>query len=148
MFTSRFAQSGFSLLELMVVLGILSFLVASVGPMYGQVRSKATLDAATSTVADLARLAQVRAASSKNDTSWGLALSGTTLVVFSGSSFASRDQGLDLRESLPSGVSVSGLTEVVFAKLSGAPTAATSIVLSNVGGSKQVDVSAKGAVYY
>lgn len=67
--------------------------------------------------------AHLYALSGKADTAWGITQQGSTLVLFAGNAYAERSPEWDEVWDLPQGVTVSGLGEIMFEKITGATVA-------------------------
>ena len=141
------AQAGFSIVELLVVIGIFVLFAIVSDSLYGTFKSHSSLEIATSSLVEAARHAQSNAQFSKADASWGIEISPNTLVIFKGQTYAARDTGSDQSLSFPAGVSASGASEFVFAKVSGLTSVGTT-TLTNTYGSKDIFINAKGTITY
>ena len=138
---------GFTVIELLLVMAIF-FIIAGFAPtFYGRFLSQDAVSETADRVAGALRNAQGYSLAGKGSLPWGVTLSGGALVLFQGSSFATRNAALDRRVAVPSSVSVSGLNETVFARVSGMPTAPLAISLTtSSGASRTVTMNALGVV--
>jgi len=136
---------GFTIIELILVVSIISILAvvtSSVGSSF-LVRN-ATKNVTQQLISDL-RIAQLNSVSGKGDSSWGVKVGSNQLILFKGSSFASRDQSLDEVASIPSSININD-SEVVFQKLVGDSLPTTITVANNVGESINISVNEAGSV--
>jgi prepilin-type N-terminal cleavage/methylation domain-containing protein len=141
-------QLGFSLLEVIFVLAVLALFAAVIGPIYRAVETKNNLDIAVASVVEGLRRAQAEAQNGRADTTWGLNITSGSETVFAGSSFASRQTTYDETLSLPGATTVSGLTQIIFNKISGLPQSTGTTTLANGFGSRQIFINAAGTLSY
>jgi prepilin-type N-terminal cleavage/methylation domain-containing protein len=140
-------SQGFSMLEMLLSVGIISILAGLSLPIYLSFQTRNDLFITAESTADVLRRAQVYARGSKDDSQWGVEIQSSGVTLFKGTSFASRDTSYDETIAISSGVS--GLTEVLFAKLTGAPSTTGNITFtSNANETKTVTINAKGMVSY
>lgn len=143
MFFGFFKKSsyGFTLAEVVLVVFILALLSAIVLTNYPVLKKSIDLNATLQEMAAVFRLAQSRAASSENNSDYGVYFNDTVSPVkytlFKGSSYATRTVSADQNYYFPSKrivifsmtMTPSGSKEVVFSKLTGVPTKYGSIML-------------------
>lgn len=131
-------RPGFSLTELLVIIGILLTLTAMSVPLLTQylVRSDLSL-AAQLTRQGLAR-ARLLSRAGERGSSWGYAGSG---VVFLGTSYADRDPAHDELFLLPASVTVSGLSTVSFQQITGLPSQTGEFILTSYSVVRRVSVT-------
>ncbi len=147
-FQARYNTQGFSLIEVMVVVGLLALFAGAVGPVYRTVQTKTNLDIAVAGVASAYRRAQAASQSGNADANWGVKFFTTHTVVFAGNSYAVRQASYDEKLDFPDDTTVSGNTEVVFTKFTGLPQATGTTTVTNSFGSKNLIVNAQGTVTY
>ena len=140
---------GFTLIELLIVLAIAGLLVASAEPTYHAfVQQTGVLDTSTVYVQTLRR-AQILAQSGRGDSSWGVRIATTTIVLFKGTSYATRDARYDDVYTVNTPVAVSGISEIDFASFSGTPNLfGTTTITSTNTQLITITVNAKGFVTY
>ncbi len=140
-------QKGFTIIELILVISILSILVvlySSVGTSF-LVRNN-TVNIVNQFASDL-RIAQLNSLSSKRDSAWGVRVQNNQIILFTGNNFATRDQTYDEIVSYPGTISISpNNSEVNFAKLSGDTTLATYTVTNNIGETSTIKINQLGRV--
>lgn len=144
---SQAKYNGFTLVEIVLVLGIFAILSTVSFSTYTQFRGRENLETATMSIVEALRHAQANAQSGKADSVWGVSI-GSTVTLFKGTSFSGRDISYDQVVGLSSGVSVSGLSEITFAKVTGSPMTTGTTTLSNSFGSKNIYTNAKGTLTY
>lgn len=139
---------GFTLVEILVVIAIIGLLVSISTVGFSTFRAHENLKIGQSGVLEGVRRAQSSARDGKGDSAWGVGLTSNSITVFKGTSYAGRDTAFDQPLSMPSGVVLSGLTELVFAKLSGTTANAGTITLTNRYGTSNIIINAKGTLSY
>ena len=139
---------GFSIVELIVVLGIFSIIFSISASVYSSFKAHSNLEMAANGTVEAVRFAESSAQSGKGDSKWGVKIFSNKVVVFSGDSYAGRDQSLDQVLNFSGGITASGLSEVVFEKLTGVTSMTGTINLTNNTESKNINVNEKGTVTY
>lgn len=137
---------GFTLLELLLVVGtaiIIGALTVPVGVRFFQTQS---LDESVSTLLSNLRRAEAQAMFQKNDSAFGIKFLTNSYVLFQGNSYVARIQSEDESFSLAGGVAVSGIEEVVFAKLTGVPNATGTPTITSGGDSRMLNINAQGKI--
>ena len=123
-------RAGFTLIELLLVVAIVSILGVS-GSAIGQ-RFLVTnyLENKTNELASILITAQLNSMSGKENSQWGVSVSGNQMTLFKGDSFATRDSSFDMSFSIPNSISVTS-DEVVFSRVVGEPDAVATYTLSS-----------------
>ncbi len=147
---SRFSNNklGFTLLELLLTIGLMGALAGISLPIYRNLMKKNDLDIAATTVALSLRRAQLLSQAVDGDTTWGVKIQSGSIVVFKGTTYAARDTAYDESFDLQSSISPSGTTEYVFSKFSGNLSATATATLSSESDSRNITVTTKGRVSY
>lgn len=144
-------SKAFTLVETLVVIGILLTLALLVIPIIDDLQSEVGFDNNAQEVISVLRLARSKTLSSEGPAQWGVYFATSDLphryILFQGENYASRDVSLDQTHTLPknvrfSDVSFQGGKEVVFNRLTGttALPGGLSIFLAK-------DVSKKNSIY-
>jgi prepilin-type N-terminal cleavage/methylation domain-containing protein len=142
-------EHGFTLIEMLLSVGIIALLAGMSLPLYQSFDTRNELDISTQSLASALRRAQVYARGANDDSQWGVHIQSGTITLFKGAVWASRDVAYDEVTSVSPSTAVSGLGEVLFAKLSGAPNTTGSVTLTNVNDEiRTVTINAKGMVAY
>lgn len=147
MIGKRNTKSGFSLLEILLVVAMITILSGVFAPTFGNLFSRNNLDLASEKVkTDLYR-AQTLAQASQNNTNWGVYLSPGLSTIFSGNSYASRNQAYDEVFTLAGNISFSGLNEIVFLKSSVKTLASGTITIIQDNETKAININSYGLIY-
>ncbi len=139
---------GFTLLELLLSVAIISLLAGLSLPVYRTLLTKNDLDIAAVSIAQSLRRAQILSQSVDGDTSWGVKAQSGNITLFKGSSFTARDTNVDETFDMPTTIGVSGTTEIVFAKFTGLPQTTGTINISTESDTRSVSINEKGTVSY
>ena len=115
---------GFSLIELLVSIGIISILVFFIMPTGLNFYQSQQLEAVTQEVVQNLRKAQQKSTLVDRDSAFGVYFTENSYTLFKGDSYEDRDQDFDEVFILPQIATIGGLPEIVFSKLEGTPSAA------------------------
>ena len=139
------SKKGFSLIEMVVVLSIMSIISVSGFSIYRVWQKRSNLELARATVVQSLSEAKQRAIFGSNDSNWGVKYDGASnLIVFSGTAYSARTISFDRIFSVPPGISLTGLDEIIFNKFSGLPLTTPVINTVYEGESLPISVSAQG----
>jgi prepilin-type N-terminal cleavage/methylation domain-containing protein len=141
-------QRGFTLVEMLIVLAIALLLFAVIGSIASNTYPKHSLRAQTDVVIQTLREAQAFTLARKYDSVWGVHLTSSGLTLFAGASYAARNATYDQTHSFPSGITVSGLTDVVFDALRGTTSQTGTITLTSnaTSESNAITINANGVI--
>lgn len=143
------SSRGFTLLEILLVVAIISIIAGFSMPVYQSFQVKNDLDIAAQTIATDFRRAQTLAEASDGDNTWGVEVLSGSITVFQGASYATRVAAFDEISSLPPTITPSGLAEVIFDRLTGQALSAGTVTLTtSTGLVKTIAISSKGTVTY
>ncbi|MDD5074872.1 MAG: hypothetical protein PHO54_03255 [Candidatus Peribacteraceae bacterium] len=137
------AHRGFTAVETLLTLGIIAVTAGVTIPLYRNYQVRSDLDIATEYTVQGLHRAQVLSQSGQNNAVWGF--SAREGVLFQGETYSIREASFDEVFPLPSSVSVSGLLEVTFRRVSGIPNQTGEIILEALNGERRIiTVSADG----
>ncbi len=138
---------GFTLIEIVLTVASMGVISMAVVLSSLQLLRANDLDLAVAATTQQLRAAQLNARASNGDAPWGISISTSTITLFRGANFASRDSAADQVTEIASTITPSGLTEIVFAKNTGWPTSSGTIVLTHdVIGQKQLTINSLGLI--
>lgn len=142
-------QRGFTLIELLLSVTILTLLVGLSLPVYESFVRRNDLDITTQTAVSVIRRAQTYARGVNEDSVWGVRFQASDISLFKGANYVTRDTNFDETLPLPSSMTISGTSEITFAKLTGMPSQTSTITLeSSTNDTRTVTVNAEGMVDY
>lgn len=141
-------RSGFTLIEVLLSIALIG-LISGIGAIvYQQLQGRNDLDIAVSTVAQNHRRAQVLSRAIEGDATWGVRVDPGNVTLFQGSSFATRNAVFDEVTSISPALGSSGLTEVVFLKLTGLPQSTGTLTFTGTNGVRTLTLNAQGTITY
>lgn len=142
-------QAGFTLIELLLSVAMIGMIAGISLPVYVSFQTRNDLATTTDTVVEMLRRAQNYARSGQNDGQWGVSIQSTSATIFQGATYTSRDTTYDEVSAFPGSVTASGLSETVFGKLTGIPSATGTVTLtSSTSDTDAMTINAKGVVSY
>jgi prepilin-type N-terminal cleavage/methylation domain-containing protein len=140
---------GFTLVELLLVVVIIVLFGGFSVPVYQSFQVKNSLINATNQIAQSFSRAQLLSQASEGDSSWGVSVQTSYIIVFKGVNFATREVAFDETFPLPQTIVPSGMTEVVFSKIFGLPQSSGTLTLtSSIGEVEEIILNSKGMIEY
>lgn len=137
---------GFTLVEILLVIGIFAILVSLITPLGLDFYRSQQLETDSQGIIQFLRRAQLKALFQENDSQYGLFLTSSNYILFKGNSYLARDPQYDEVFNLSNVIGVSGINEVVFSKLEGKPNVIGNIILSTGGDSRIININALGRI--
>ncbi len=137
------SRSGFTLIEVLTVIGIISILVVVAVPSYALMRNNVALTSTVEDLADTLRIAQNYSMTSQDGATWGVHCASDRYSMYKGTwPTAPAKETL-----LPSGVTMTcGISDITFERLTGS-TQNTQITVSlSTGVVRTIQVSASGKI--
>ena len=145
----RVNSKGFTFIELLLTVALLSLIAGMGVPVYQSLQNRNNLSLAVQSYTDALRRSQVLARANEGDSVWGVHIATSTITVFQGASFASRDASFDELTEFPSNIVVTGVSENVFSKTFGEPsTTGTTTLTDSTGTVRTIGINEKGTITY
>ena len=141
-------QGSFTLVELLLVLGIVALLVGVSLPLAVDFYNNRQLDIHEQGIVQTLRRAQLKAMSMEFDSSFGVYATSTKYVLFKGTSYVSRDNAFDEISDLPANLQITGISEVVFSRLNGLPSKVGTTTLTIGNRTETININEMGRVNY
>ncbi|MEW6617315.1 MAG: type II secretion system protein [Patescibacteria group bacterium] len=140
---------GFTLIEILLSLAIISVIVATGIPIFQSFQNRNELDIATVTLAQSLRRAQLLAQASDGDTSWGTHTQSGSITLFKGPNYVGRDSTFDEVFTIPTNIIASGTQEYVFSRFTGLPQSTGTLTFTSINNeTRTIITNAKGMVSY
>ncbi len=141
-------SGGLTLVELLIVIGILVLLIITSMPMAINFYKTRTMDVSLNSIVQTLRKAQLKAMSLEGDSFFGVYLTSEKWVLFKGNSYLTRDVAYDEVFDLPKNLQLSGLSEIVFSKLRGTPSDTGNIILTIDNRTETININEVGRINY
>lgn len=137
------------MVELLLSVAAIGIIAGVSIPLFYGFQTSHSLDIAGQSVAVSLRRAQVLAQGIEGDSSWGVRVVTSSVILFRGSSFAARNAVFDEPFEKHETITASGTVEFVFEKFTGLPvTTGTTTLSTGSGLSRAIGVNAQGTVLY
>jgi len=114
-------MKGFTLIEVLITIFIIFILASFIVSVSLSFYKSQQLEVYTEGILQTLRRAQAKATSGEFDSSFGVYFTNENYTLFKGDSYSTRDAQYDEVFDLPQIITVSGLSEIVFLKLTGIP---------------------------
>ncbi len=142
-------SAGFTLLEIVISISVLVIVASISVPIYQSFRARNDINIAGMEIAQSVRRAEILSQAVDGDTSWGVGVQMGSITLFKGTSYADRDVDFDEVFEMPTNITPSGLSEIVFAKFTGLPEVSGTFILTLAGGeTRSIIINEKGMVDY
>jgi Tfp pilus assembly protein FimT len=130
-------------IELIIVVAIIIIIAAGSSPFYVNLIAKNNLNSVSNGFVSTLRKAQTYAISGKNNTTWGVCVTGNNIRLFGGSCALPT---LKEEITIPSGTTVSSYSTVTFTATRGEPSSAFTFTVNNQSGTKTIIINSAGNV--
>lgn len=140
-------KNGFTLIEMTLTIALLFYIGLISVMFYSSFYLKNAVNNVTKDFAFSLRKAQTYSMAGRQGSPWGVALTGGNITIFKGTSYATRTTAFDeVHDGIPSTLSIVGFNETVFAKMTGIPSATSTVLITGGGRSRTMTVNAQGIV--
>jgi prepilin-type N-terminal cleavage/methylation domain-containing protein len=139
---------GFTLIEMIVVIAIITVLFGVSVPFYGYFQTYSAIESTKNEVSELLRLTQARAIGGKNQSNHGIYFLSDYYVLYQGDDYISRDPNYDQTFDMSNNIVFTETAEVNFEQKTGLPESAATIVLQNtkVNISEDITIAISGKI--
>ena len=146
-------RRGFTAIELVVVVAILSLIIGVVLAQFSKSREREVLKSATNNILSSVQKARSQTLASLDSSSYGVHFESSQVIIFKGVSFSSGDPDNEVMPIIGpatiSNVTLGGVSgssgEIYFSRLSGTPSKTGTVTVANNTVSKIITISATGA---
>ncbi len=139
-------KRGFTLIELLLVISIVIIIGTFSVVFFSRfLTQNAVANTQDQLVGEL-RKAQIYAMMGKQNGNWGVRFGSNTITLFAGNTYAGRNSAFDETSSANANISISGFSEIDFAKTTGLPSATGTYTITGNDSSKQISVNSQGVV--
>jgi len=133
----------------MMAMAVLALLIAVSLPLTLSFYKTRQLDVYENGIVQALRRAQLKAMSVEADSAFGVYITLNQYILFRGNSYATpRDTTYDEVFDLPSNLPVTGLSEIIFSRLKGAPSVTGNITLTLDSKSETININEVGRINY
>lgn len=136
-------RSGFTLVELLIVFIVIAILFSMSIPLYRHLQIRTDLEVVTEQTRQALRRAQALSQSGNGDSTWGYSTENG--VLYKGGDYDTRNPAFDEFYPIPTTVSISGLSDIVFSRVYGEPNVEGDIVITSLLGDQRT-VAVRGTL--
>lgn len=140
------SASGFTFIELIFSVGLLFIVFGLTTGFYIRFFTQNAVENTQRQLGASLRKAQMYAMMGKQNSNWGVNITSQKIILFQGNSYASRTTVFDEVYAVNNNITISGFTEVVYARITGLPSSAPTVTISGANEVKTVAVNAQGVV--
>jgi len=139
-------KKGFTLIELIIVIALISILGFLSTGFYSRFYNQNAVSTVTDELTQEFRKAQIYAMMGKQNGNWGVHNNTTSIVLFQGSTFTGRNTAFDETFAVNSNIIITGLTDLIFSRMTGTPSATPTIIISSANNTRTITVNSQGVV--
>jgi prepilin-type N-terminal cleavage/methylation domain-containing protein len=139
-------KHGFTLIELSLVIALFLIILSFAVPYGLRFFTVERLNGISRDLLETLRLAQSHSFSQNIDSAYGVKVSQDSFVFFKGNSYSDRDVPYDQSFLVPNQIEVSGISEIVFSKLTGLPNQSGEIYLTNGSMTNVIKINSQGVI--
>lgn len=140
-------NKGLTLIEIMLSLAIMGIIALFSVPVYQSFIAKNDIEIASQTISSTIRHAQISSMGMIGNSGWGIKIESGQIIMFRGASYASREVSYDEFFSLPATITPSGISEIVFEKVTGFPSQTGSIIITSTNSDTRILIlNSKGVI--
>ncbi|MBI4084638.1 MAG: hypothetical protein HY431_01910 [Candidatus Levybacteria bacterium] len=137
---------GFTFIELILSISFVLILSVLAVPFYSRFFTQNDVANTADVLVGSLRKAQLYSMMGKQNGTWGVNYSSNTITLFQGSTFATRNSALDEKFRVNSAVTITGLTQLTFVRITGMPSATPTIAVSGNSNTKTITINRQGVV--
>jgi type II secretory pathway pseudopilin PulG len=140
---------GYTLIEAILSIAFIGIVSSISMPLSQSFLERNDLRTALITFVQTMRRGETLARGGVGDSSWGVSATSGAITLFQGSDFATRNTELDEIYTISEKISVAGITEYTFAKITGYPSeTGTTTFSSRIDDEKTITTNAQGTINY
>lgn len=138
-------RPAFTLTELLLTIAIIIIISTFSVAWYGRFLTQNAVQDTVDRLVGNFRKAQIYAMTSKWGDRWGVNVSGGNMTLYRGSSYATRNTAFDEVFTINSTLTVSGMSDLNFMRITGTPSATPAITIADQSNnSKTVTMNSQG----
>ncbi len=143
----KIIKTGFTLVEMLIVVGLITLLAAISFPIYKNFIEVSQIDNTTRDLQETLRRANGKSQASDFNSRWGVHITSKAFVLFSGSSWLSRDTSYDENHPAGWGINISSsVPDIIFTKNGTTTTIGTITINGGTGNNKIINVNGEGTI--
>ncbi len=134
------------MIETMLSIALLASITGASAVALYSVERQASLDRTVSALTTMLRRTEAYAIAMENDDGWSVHIDENLITAYRGAEYATRDPQSVTTLNIPLLMTVSGLTDIHFAPLTGMPDTTGTITLTNPYDSRTITIAEDGTI--
>ena len=136
-------KSGYTLIELLIVVSLIITIGTMTAPFASGFLIRIYQESTVNSIISALHRAQSLSLDGKGSTAWGICQTGNNIRVYQGSCASPT---IKEDTSIPATVTVTGLSDVTFSRITGEPSSTLTIVITSGAGTKNITLNELGVV--
>jgi len=136
-------QSGLTIIELLLVIAIVSIIGLMSASFYSRFLNQNTVENTVNQLVGSFRKAQIYSMMGKQNNTWGVRYTESPKKI---TLYLSENSGFDETFSVNNNITISGFTDISFARITGLPSAAPTITITGGNNNKIITINSQGVV--
>lgn len=136
-------QAGITIIELLLVIVIISIISLMSASFYSRFLIQNTVDNTENQLVNSFRKAQLYSMVGKQNGTWGVRYSSVTQKI---TLYLTGNTAFDENYNVNTNISISGFSDILFAKITGLPSSSPTITISGGNNTKTMTINSQGVV--
>lgn len=145
-YQNKLNMKGFTLIEIILVIAIMIIVAGITTPVVSSYLRQEEVAKSVDMFCLKMKEARDLAINQTDDSSFGIAITDSSFTLFKGNSYTNRDVADDFVYVMPAQVTISGLSEIIFNKVTGKSSSATVYTIYDKDKSYKISIDSEGFI--
>lgn len=137
---------AFTLIEVLLSITVLGILAGVSAPLVINFQKKNDINNVINILQTTVEKASWKSSSTTQDSNWGVDIRNSTITLFKGNTYSTRDATYDETYTITDNITLSGDSEIVFDKKTGYPDSSKSLTIENSTDSYSITINEYGNI--